>query len=656
MTPTPTSPPVTAPSEPAADTTAPDLAEGFSTPTLAEWRARATAALNRGRPPERAFDDDGAQEMLRTRTADGLDIEPLYVAPDPRPPLGRPGLMPFTRGCGLRDPQAPWDVRQWHADPDAAATRRRILLDLERGVTSVWLSVGPGGLDVDDVPQALADVLLDLAPVVVSGGEDDRSAADALLRVWADRSVPDGAARGNLGHDPLGRAARTGGAAEWGPFVEAVALCLRRFPGVDAGVVDARPYHDAGGGDVEEVGAAVATGIAYLRACEAAGIPPTDTARTLEFRVVASADQFLTIAKLRALRRLWARVGQACGIPEARRGARQHAVMSSRMVSRDDPWVNILRGTVACFSAAVGGAEAITVLPFDAASGLPDVLARRIARNTQVIVGEESSLGRVTDPAGGSWYVEALTDELAVAAWAWVQDIERAGGMAEALRAGLVADRIAGVDAERTRRLVRRVAPLTGVSTFPLLGEERLARPGPPATQTARATPGGLPVRRDSEIFEALRDRSAAHAASMGLPPEALLLCVGARREFGAREMFVANLLGVAGVAARRVEAPRDAVGDALTAVLAEQGDGGLPQVAVVCTSPTVNAESGREAIAALRAAGVARVYLAGQERELGPAEQPHPEGRGLPDATLSDGIDIVAALTRLLDDLGVDR
>ncbi|MEC4021167.1 methylmalonyl-CoA mutase family protein, partial [Streptomyces sp. H27-D2] len=177
---------------------------------------------------------------------------------------------------------------------------------------------------------------------------------------------------------------------------------------------------------------------------------------------------------------------------------RQHAVTSAVMMSSRDPWVNMLRTTVACLGAGVGGADAVTVLPFDAALGLPDAFARRIARNTSSILIEESHLARVIDPAGGSWYVERLTDELAQAGWAWFQEIERSGGQAAALRSGLIAERLASTWASRSEDLAHRREPITGVSEFPNLAERRVEREPFPAAPAA----GGLPKVRRDEAFE----------------------------------------------------------------------------------------------------------------------------------------------------------
>jgi methylmalonyl-CoA mutase len=221
-------------------------------------------------------------------------------------------------------------------------------------------------------------------------------------------------------------------------------------------VVDGTVFADAGASAVEELGCAVAAGVAYLRALTSQGLGVDEAFGQLEFRLSATADQFTTIAALRAARRLWDRVGESSGVAPEARGMRQHAVTSSVMTTRHDPWVNMLRTTVACFAAGVGGAEVVTVQPFDAALGLPDPFARRIARNTQSLLVEEGSLARVVDPAGGSWYVESLTEDLAQAAWAWFTEIERAGGLVAAQSSGVgatlgAAGSPAGTDHRRQR-------------------------------------------------------------------------------------------------------------------------------------------------------------------------------------------------------------
>ena len=617
------------------------LAEGFTGATREQWEAQVVRTLNRGRPDGAQLDAEQCLDRLRTRTIGGLQVEPLYTGAVTE--LGEPGRAPFRRGsrpaAGAMDA---WDVRALHDDPDVATTREAVLADLERGATSLWLVVGDSAIAAAALPDVLSGVELDLAPVVLSSEDDQIGAARALLEVCRERGTTL-APGSNLGLDPVALAAVTGSevdVAHLGDVVREAAA----HPGTRALTVDATCFHDAGGSDVDELALALATGVAYLRALEEQGVDPATAAEQLEFRVSASADQFLTIARLRALRVLWARVGEACGIPEEQRGARQHAVTSWRMLTRDDPWVNLLRATTAVFAAAAGGAEAITVLPHDHVHGYPDAFSRRVARNTQVVLAEESNIGRVADPAGGSWYVESLTDDLAAAAWATFQRIEKAGGVVAALAGGTVAELLEASRRERADRLARREAAITGVSSFPAIEEqplERRRRPG-------RAG-GGLPRERDAEVFEALRDRSARHAETVGAPPTVLLAALGTRRDFGARETFTTSLLAVGGVRAHLVEGAEglsaEALGDALTAT------GAREPVAIVCSSPAQYAEHGAASAQALRDAGAGRVLLAGSVSELS-----DPAGEELVDGTVHAGMDVVAFLADLLDTLGVAR
>ena len=472
------------------------LASEFPQATHDQWRAMVDKVLRRS-----GADVDGhdgpVDDLLAHATYDGFALRPLYTAADEAPDSGFPGLPPFTRGSRPDGAVATgWDIRQRHANPDVDVTRRAVLADLENGVTSLWLVVGEHGLPLAALPDVLADVYVDLAPVTLDAGADFAAAADALLVVHDDKGVQASEVRGNLGADPLGLRARTG---EPQDLSGAAALAVRiaeRYANLRSVVVDALPYHEAGSSDGQELGCALATAVAYLRALTDAGLPVEQAAGQLEFRLAATADQFGTIAKLRAARRLWARVAEVCGAPGV--AVPQHAVTSATMMTRRDPWVNMLRTTLACFAAGVGGADAVTVQPFDAAIGLPDAFARRIARNTHSILLEESKVAGVIDPAGGSWYVERHTAELAKAGWAAFQEIEKAGGLAAALDSGLVDERLAATRAERTARLDAGDEAITGVTVFPNKEEKPLSRQPEPA-----APAGGLPRVRYAEPFEA---------------------------------------------------------------------------------------------------------------------------------------------------------
>ena len=608
------------------------LAEGFDPASTQEWRELVAAVVNKARPEDRQLTPEQAEETLRSHLVGDLTIDPLYRRPEEPTPLGLPGSMPFTRGTGPRDPSTPWDVRQLHEDPDAAATNTAVLADLENGCHSVWVRTGPDALDPADLPRALEGVMLDLAPVAVSSTDDQDAAARALRSLLENAAITPDQARGSLGLDPVGLAAVRGGTADLGTLAEHVRWSVGGFTGVRAITVDARCWHDAGAAETDVVALAVSTGVAYVRRLVEEGIDVADAFAQVEFRLPATADQFLTIAVLRALRRVWARVGELAGVPEDVRGARIHAVTAWRMLTTTDPWVNVLRGTLACFGAAAGGAEAITVLPYDHLLGLPEAFSRRLARNTQSLLAQESHVGRVADPAGGSWYVESLTDDVAQHAWSRVEEIDAAGGILQPSVLADVRARIEATSAQRLAALSTRAQPLTGTSTFPLADEQapqRRPRPVAPA--------GGedaLRAWRDGEVFEALR----ARAARAERTPTVLLAALGTRRDFGARETFASNLLRVAGIE------PVLAEGLAGTE-FADAFRGAGTSVAMLCSSPKGYAAGAADAAATLREAGARTVLLAGRASEA--------EGVEL-DGSVRDGDDVVALLTDLLDRLGV--
>ncbi|MEU1482916.1 methylmalonyl-CoA mutase small subunit [Streptomyces sp. NPDC005752] len=603
----------------------------FPAPSHDQWQSLVEGVLRRSGKDVTGTD---AEEALSTALGDGLTVRPLYTSADATADPGLPGFAPFTRGSrATGNTTDGWDVRQHHQLADPVRLNEAVLGDLENGVTSLWLAVGgPGGVPVSGLDRALQGVHLDLAPVALDAGADPGPAVRELLGLYAARGVAKSAVRGSLGVDPLGQAARTGTEPETADAVHWARLCSREYPGLRALAVDALPYHEAGGSAAEELGLSLATGVAYLRALTAAGLSVEDACAQLEFRYAATADQFLTIAKLRAARRLWARVAEVCGAPDA--GAqRQHAVTSPVMMTRRDPWVNMLRTTLACLGAGVGGAEAVTVLPFDHALGLPDAFARRIARNTSTILVEESHLARVTDPAGGSWYVERLTHELAAAAWAFFQEVERAGGQAAALRSGMVQERLADTWAARSRDLARRKEPVTGVSEFPTLDERPVEREPAPAAPSG----GGLPrVRRDG-AFEVLRARSDAHLAATGSRPKVFLAALGPASVHTARASFAANLFLSGGI--EPVHEPVSV--DASTAAAAFEASGAA--IACLCSTDTLYAELADDVASALRAAGADRIFLAGRPGEYAGA-----------DVHVFAGCDVVAVLSSELDRMGV--
>ncbi|MFD4256915.1 methylmalonyl-CoA mutase family protein [Streptomyces sp. NPDC058534] len=590
------------------------LAGEFPNASHEQWQALVESVL---RKSGKGASGSAAEEALSTPLEDGLVTRPLYTGSDAAPDAGLPGLAPFVRGGRAQgNTVGGWDVRQWHAAPDGDA----VLADLENGVTSLWLAVGAHGIPLSSLGRVLDDVYLDLAPIVLDAGSEAALAARELLRLYEERGVADKAARGNLGADPLGHEARTGEVLPFASLSLLARQCADQYPGLRALTVDALPYHEAGGSAAQELGCALATGVAYVRELTDAGLSFTQACAQLEFRYAATADQFLTMAKLRAARRLWARVAEVCGAPSA--GAQlQHVVTSPVMMTRRDPWVNMLRTTIATLAAGAGGADSVTVLPFDHALGLPDAFARRIARNTSTILIEESHLSRVIDPAGGSWYVEQLTDELAHAGWEFFQWLERIGGQAAALRSGRLGQDLADTWEARTNKLAKRREPITGVSEFPFLAEKPVVRKPAPTPRS-----GGLPrVRRDEE-FEALRARSDAHLAATGARPRIFLAALGPAAAHTARLSFASNLFQAGGI-------------EPVTEGSFEESGA---REACLCSSDAVYEEQAKTVVAELRAAGASYVFLAG------------PRDHADIDSYVFAGCDTVAVLSATLDRMGV--
>ncbi|SDJ74643.1 methylmalonyl-CoA mutase [Nonomuraea maritima] len=578
-----------------------ELAAGFASTTRDDWRALALEVLRKS-----GVAAGSPEEALSRTTYDGLTVAPLYDLDDLPGDPGLPGAPPYVRGSRTA---AGWDVRQRHAVADPEA----VLADLENGVTSLWLVVGDGAIPVESLPTVMKDVLLDLAPVVLEAGRATAPAAQALFELAAARGV---APTGNLGascvHGPAA--------------AELAARCAADFPGLRAVTVDATPYHDAGAADAEELGCSIARGVAELRALTGAGLSAEQAFGQIDFRYAATADQFATIAKLRAARRLWARVAEVCGVPEA--GAqRQHAVTSSAMMTARDPWVNMLRTTVACFAAGVGGADAVTVQPFDACLGLPDDFARRIARNTQSLLLEESSLGRVIDPAGGSFYVERRTADLAESAWAWFQEIEAAGGIDRA--ADLVAGRVAAARARRDDDIAHRRLPITGVSEFADPREKPVRRRPAPVPQA-----GELPRVRYAEPYERLRDLADARPER----PTVFLATIGPLAAHTARATFAANLFQAGGLAVETAGPGADP--EQIATAFAVSGS----TVACLCSSDQLYDRHAAEVAAALRKAGARKVWLAGRGQYDGV------------DGNIHAGCDALAVLRETFDDLEVGR
>ena len=433
----------------------------------------------------RAALKDRPFERLVSRTYDGIPIEPLYGrAANAHPVASRRG---------------PWAIQARVDHPDPATANAEALHELQNGATGLTLvfsgSAGAYGYglpgDPKSIARALEGVHLDAIALQLQTAEPTREAADHVAALVTSRGHAPGAVDIRFGHDALGAHSLTGTLpipfSELMPrFAEHVGSLARAGFASPLTAADGRIVHNAGGSDSQELAFVIAVAVAYLRALEAAGTP-LDTARAMiEFRLTADADQFLTVAKFRALRLLWARIEQACGLSP--KPAFISAETAWRTMTRRDPWVNMLRATIAAFSAGIGGADAIAVLPFTSAIGLPDRFARRIARNTQLLLLEEANIAKVADPAAGSGGIEDLTEKLSRTAWELFQQIEAAGGAPAALEKGLIQDKIAKVRAEHEAAIAHRKETLTGTTDYPNLSE------APVQVLDAAPVPIGPPV------------------------------------------------------------------------------------------------------------------------------------------------------------------
>lgn len=605
-------------------------------PQFAAWRKGVAGVLAKVRRVEIAELPDEPEHLLDETTYDGLIIAPLYTRKDELPEQPLPGAYPFVRGSdATRDVHRGWHVSAHFGGNDAAAVNRQIMAGLGNGISAVWLGAGERGVPTADLPTALSGLLFDLAPLTLDAGT---ATADAAAHLYTALDGYDAASRKDI-HVSLGAApltSRFAGIAdiELAETVTVAAAAVARAETVRAITVDGTVFHNAGASDAQELGAAVAAGLAYLRALTE-GLDIADALEQLTFRFAATDDQFATIAKFRAARQLWARVAHACGAPDFG-GAPQHAVTSAAMMTQRDPWVNLLRTTLAAFGAGVGGADAVTVLTFDSALpagelGVSKSFADRMARNTQLLLLEESRLGFVQDPGAGSWYVEDLTGALAAKAWEFMQEIEAAGGYLAALDSGLLAERIAETKAARDSDVAHRKTSVTGVNEFPNLAER-------PLSEAARRDDR---VARYGATFEALRNRSDAYLAEHGARPKALLVPLGSVAEHNVRVTFIANLLASGGIESIN-PGPLD-VGAIATAAT----EAGAP-IAVLCGSDKRYGVEAGAAVAQLRTAGVETVLLAGAAKavaELDDAQRP--------DGYLAAKIDAVAALSALLEKVG---
>ncbi len=662
-----------------------------------EWRLLAEKALK-----GRSF-----QQALVHETYDGIAIDPLYKGGEAAVNGGYPGFFPFVRGFGpIPADGLAWRSRQrfWHPDP--GATNAQILKDLEGGVTSLGIvfdrtvrqniaesQVGfseflgdKGGAihGLDDLTRVLASVHVELVEVSLEAGMGFWPAALSYLTFCEQQSVPKESVCLAVNADPIG--ALASGANISDTVFDGVHSLSRhlaeQYPNATCLTVNSSAYHGAGASNVQELGICLATGVSYLKQLVEAGLPLDSAFNQIRFTLPVDADLFASAAKLRALRLLWAHIGTASG--QNALSTQIHAATSHRMLTKYDPWVNILRSATAGFASVLGGADCITIEPFDTIAGIPSQLGRRIARNTHTILAEESMLTKVVDPAGGSWYLESLTQELANRGWQEFQSIEKNGGIVSSLNDGSIAKSVSEVRKRRSEDIARRIEASVGVSEFPNLNEDIASDDIAPleelrqnlkarfekgksvtgvsynlAKDLAQITDGAQFLHlmpsgeqslaepfvqyRDAAPFEALREASDKFLETSGTRPRIFLANWGTPAVFTARATFAMNLFEAGGIEAVNNEG-FNAV-DELAAAVAASG----AQLVVICSSDEEYVENGEALTKAIVQNGVARLYLAGR-----PQNKEELMEAGV-DECVYAGMNVLEVLTEAHNVLGVN-
>jgi methylmalonyl-CoA mutase len=549
-------------------------------PSLGTWRAQV----------EKELGGASFEKALVHTTAEGLAIQPLYV--DGPAPAAVPRAS-GTFGVIMRH-----DAALGPVDGD-------IDDDLGGGADGLWLAGAPALLAARSGIRTSTVVL-----------QDGDAAALAALDGRVERLL--------LGADPIGARAAGRTTAPTGPIdLAGIAPLARRAAdgaGTTAALVSTLPYHRAGADAADELAIALSTGAAYLGALVDAGIDVAAAAGQIAVQIAVGRDTFLELAKLRALRIVWAKLTIAAGAPAL--PLTVHAVSSPRTLTERDPWVNMLRVTTQVFAAVLGGADLVTPASFDEALGPPSPLGRRTARNTALVLREESHLGRVVDPAAGSYYLESVTDAQAREAWTRFQALEREGGVASALASGALAARLDAAWKKRVAAIGKRREPITGVSEFANLDEAHLPRT-PLGVSSSPAAAPALPQHRDAEPFEALRTRVDALGVRA---PDVLLLTLGPPAEHRGRAGYATAFFATAGLRTRESTVPAQAA------------------IAVLCGSDERYATEAADAARALREAGAGSVVLAGRPGALEAALREAGVG-----AFIFVGCDVAATLNDLI-------
>ena len=561
------------------------------------------------------------EKRLVSKTYDGIRVEPIYQR--------RSDVAPLAK-----EQEGRWVLSQRMDHPDPSEANKQALTDIENGANGLVVTYkgarsarGFGSLTKEtDLKTLFNGIVLDSIHLRFDRGCPCTKSIEIFQDYVKAQGFKPEALSVDYAIDPIGALSDKGFLKS--NVQDTLAKLVDKFGNQisDKGnirllLADGRYAHEAGASEAQELAIVLATAVSYLRGLIEKGIPAEKARSAISFTLVANAEQFLTIAKFRALRHLWARIEKAFGLSP--KPLRLHAETSWWMMSRIDPWVNMLRTTIASFSAAIGGADSVTVLPFTNALGLPDAFARRVARNTQIVLAEESNLWRVSDPAAGAGSYEDLTDALAQKAWQLFQNIEKEGGIVASFQAGTQQKLISDVKAAREKAINSRKDPLLGASEFPNLFEAPVSvlQTFPDKAEACKAespalTVSSLPCLRAAEAFEKMRDISDNFQAKNKKRPAIFLANLGSIATFTARATFAKNFFEAGGVEALMNDGFKSGT-EAANAFSKSNA-----KIACICSSDDYYAEEAVNAAEALKAAGCKHIFLAGKGGDLAQALQ----------------------------------
>lgn len=586
------------------------LRDDFPEHSEAEWR-QAVEALLKGKPLEK----------LIRGTDEGIRIQPMYFASalEGLPAVdAQPGLPPFVRGThAARDPEHPWAVAQEIPYPDPAEFGAAARHDLARGQDTLVLpldvatrlghspaearpeDVGAEGMSLamlQDLAVALEGVDLAKVPLIVHPGPSGLPAAALLVALHESRGGRPRDLRGVVAADPIGHLARFGVlpasiGRTWLELAQLTAWTRDFAPALSTIAVPGQVWREAGGSAVQELGFALATAVEQIRRLGELGLDVNEVAPRMAMFLSVGSDFFMELAKMRAARLVWARMVDAYGGSEPAQRLQLHLRTLRWNKTVTDPWVNLLRVTTEAFSAVCGGADSIHVAPLDEPVGLPTEFSRRIARNLHLVLREETHAGATVDPAGGAYYVEALTEEVARKAWALMQEVESRGGIVEALEAGFVQSEVAAVSAARDGHIGQRRVAFVGTSKYPNL-QERSPEAHPIDWEALRALRREAVIRARAEVDPGPRQMALLRLANQSDTPHAMEAAVGAVRAGATLDDLICALRGddPTAVAVTPLEPRRGATGferlRASTARFAAAHGGRAPRVFLANLGP----------------------------------------------------------------------